>query len=366
MIDTLVIGAGQAGLAAGYHLQRAGMTFTILEASDQPGGSWPHYYDSLRLFSPARFSALPGLPFPGDGERYPARDEVMTYLRQYAAHFALPVRTGMRVAQVTRYGVAFAVTTADGTVLTARSVIAATGAFSRPNSPVIAGQEVFQGQTLHAAAYRGPEAFRGQRVVVVGGGNSAIQIAVELADVATVSLATRHPLRFMRQQVRGRDVHWWWWLTGIDRVAWGLRLDANATAGPPILDTGRYQAAIAAGRPDHRAMFTAFTPGGVRWADSQVERVDTVIFATGYRPNLAYLADLGALDADGRPHHHAGISTTVPGLAYVGVERQRVLASATLRGVGPDAAHIVTQLRQAIGRATPRCCWWGPRFGAAS
>src|SRR5215207_10151054 len=100
VVDTLVIGAGQAGLAAGYQLQRAGRSFTILEAAAQPGGSWPHYYDSLRLFSPARFSSLPGLPFFGDPEHYPARDEVIAYLRQYADYFQLPIVTDARVAHV--------------------------------------------------------------------------------------------------------------------------------------------------------------------------------------------------------------------------------------------------------------------------
>jgi putative flavoprotein involved in K+ transport len=367
-LDTLVIGAGQAGLAAGYHLQRAGMRFTILEASDQPGGSWPGYYDSLHLFSPARFSALPGLPFPGDGDRYPARDEVTAYLRQYAVHFQLPVQTGMRVAHVTRQADAFQVTTADGTVIAARSVIAATGAFNRPYLPALPGQDAFAGQTLHAATYRGPESVRGRRIVVVGGGNSAVQIAVELAQVATVSLATRHPLRFQAQQVRGRDVHWWWHVTGFDRAALGQRIGGvlqTKTVGV-ILDTGVYQAALAAGQPDRRAMFTAFTPTGVRWADGVEETVDAVIFATGYRPNLAYLAELGALDADGRPRHQAGVSTTVPGLGYVGLEQQRTFASATLRGVGPDAARVVRRLRRELGTTDGRCCWWAPRLGAAA
>src|SRR5689334_9422832 len=106
-VDTLVIGAGQAGLAVSYHLQRAGHSFSILEASAQPGGSWPHYYDSLRLFSPAQFSSLPGLLFPGDPERYPARDEVIAYLRQYADHFQLPIASGVRVASVARDGELF-------------------------------------------------------------------------------------------------------------------------------------------------------------------------------------------------------------------------------------------------------------------
>jgi putative flavoprotein involved in K+ transport len=366
--DTIVIGAGQAGLAAGYSLRRAGMSFTILEASDQPGGSWPGYYDSLHLFSPARFSALPGLPFPGDGERYPARDEVSAYLRQYATQFQLPVRTGMRVIQVVAHEGEFQVTTSDGATLTARSVIAATGAFSRPYLPTLPGRDSFGGQTLHAATYRTPQPFHGQRVIVVGGGNSAVQIAVELAQVATVSLATRHALRFQRQRVRSRDIHWWWWASGFDRVPLGQRVAGRLQqkTGGVILDTGVYQAALAAGQPDQRDMFTAFTPTGVRWEDGLEEAIDTVIFATGYRPNLPYLADLGALAADGRPHHRAGVSTTVPNLAYVGLEQQRTFASATLRGVGPDAARVVATLRRSLGIPRPRCCFVFPRMGATS
>jgi putative flavoprotein involved in K+ transport len=129
-VDTLVIGAGQAGLAAGYQLQRAGRSFTILDAGAQPGGSWPQYYGSLRLFSPARFSSLPGLRFPGDPERYPARDEVITYLRDYATHFQLPIVGGTRVARITREQELFAVQADTGQVFQARSLIAAPARFT--------------------------------------------------------------------------------------------------------------------------------------------------------------------------------------------------------------------------------------------
>jgi putative flavoprotein involved in K+ transport len=155
-VDTLVIGAGQAGLAAGYHLQRAGHSFAILEGAPQAGGSWPHYYESLRLFSPARFSSLPGLPFFGDPERYPARDEVIAYLRQYAAHFQLPIITAARVATVARDGNLFRVQIDDGRTFHARSLIAATGSFHRPYLPDLPGQEAFRGTTLHSFAYRMP------------------------------------------------------------------------------------------------------------------------------------------------------------------------------------------------------------------
>lgn len=364
--DTLVIGAGQAGLAAGYQLQRAGQRFAILEASDEPAGSWPHYYDSLRLFSPARFSSLPGMPFPGDPERYPARDEVIAYLRGYAARFELPVITGARVQSVERDADAFHVHTADGRGFRATSLIAATGAFHRPQLPQLPGQERFDGTLLHSFAYRTPAPFAGQRVIVVGAGNSAVQIAIELARSARVSLATREPVRFVDQRPYGRDVHFWWWLLRLDTSPLEspqARLFARLAdgKGPRVLDAGVYHAALDAGAPDVRPMFTAFTEHGVVWANGVEETVDSVIFATGYRPNLNYLAPLGALGADSQPLHHHGVSSAVPDLGFVGLSNQRTFASATLRGVGPDAAFVVRALQRQRQAPKPRLWpFWRP------
>jgi putative flavoprotein involved in K+ transport len=353
IVDTLVIGAGQAGLAAGYQLQRAGRSFTILDAAAQPGGSWQHYYDSLRLFSPARFSSLPGLPFPGDPERYPARDEVIAYLRQYAAHFQLPIVANAHVALVTRDTELFTIQTDDGRAFQARSLIAATGSFHRPYVPQIPGKDVFGGTILHSFAYRDPVPFQGQRVVVVGAGNSAVQIATELAQMARVTLATREPVRFVNQRPYGRDIHLWWWLTRFDTrpldSAIGTWLNRLVDGkGPRVLDTGVYRAALAAKKPDRRQIFASFTDSGVTWDDSSVEDVDAVIFATGYRPNLVYLTSLGALDAEGQALHRQGLSLTVPGLSFVGLSTQRTFASATLRGVGSDAAVVVRHLTRQL------------------
>jgi putative flavoprotein involved in K+ transport len=341
--DVLVIGGGQAGLAAGYHLLRAGLSFAILESAEAVGGSWRDYYDSLRLFSPAGRSSLPGMPFPAKAQHYPARDEVVAYLRQYARHFELLIITNAQVARVERAAHGFHVSTVDGQTYQSRGLIAATGAFHRRYMPQLPGQDIFTGQMLHAATYRNPAPFVAQRVVVVGAGNSAIQIGVELTNTAQVTLATREPIRFRRQKLLGRDIHHWAWLLGLDRLP--VNLFAGQAAGTGVLDTGVYQAAIAAGRPDRRPMFTHFTPTGVVWADGTEETIDTVIYATGYRPNLDYLADLGALNVDGQPLHQRGISITVPRLAYVGLSNQWTYASATLRGVGPDAAYVVRQLR---------------------
>lgn len=338
--DTIVIGAGQAGLATGYYLQKAGLRFLILEGSDQPGGSWPHFYDSLSLNSPARYSSLPGLPFPGQPDRYPRRDEAVAYLRSYAAHFALPIITGTRVLQIERSGRFFRVITGDKGCYRARTIVAATGFFGQPHMPNLPGQADYRGQLLHAAEYRRPEPFRGQRIVVVGGGNAAVQIGVELAQVARVTLAARHPIRYLPQRLLGKDIHFWLNLTGLDRAQW---LDDQST---PVFDTGAYRTAVVSGQPDLRPMFERFTEDGLIWSDGRHEKVDTVLFATGYRPHLPYLAELGALDQAGRALQRQGASTSVPGLYYVGLPRQRNAASATLRGAGADARIVVNHLRR--------------------
>jgi putative flavoprotein involved in K+ transport len=301
--DTLVIGAGQAGLATGYQLKKTGLSFALLEAGSRPTGSWPHYYDSLTLFSPARFSSLPGMPFPGPPDHYPTRDEVIDYLTSYAERFHFPVITGSRVERVSKEGAHFQVVTDRGDHYQARSIIAATGSFHQPYIPHLPGQEAFQGRILHAATYRAPEAFREQRVVVVGAGNSAVQNAVELARLAHVTLASRRPIDFRPQLIGGRDIHFWAWLTGLDRLPLGSWWQQHARTA--VLDTGRYQQAFHDGLLDQRALFQGFSADGVTWADGSHEPVETVLFATGYRPGLHYLQELGALDEDGHPRQRA-------------------------------------------------------------
>ncbi|MCG5214691.1 FAD-dependent oxidoreductase [Streptosporangium soli] len=341
----VIIGAGQSGMAAAHHALQAGLRPIVLEASAQAAGSWPHYYDSLRLFSPARYSSLPGMAFGGDGERYPRRDEVVAYLERYArdlSRLGAEIRTGARVSEVAAAeGGSFAVQVADGEVLEARSVIAATGSFARPHRPALTGQERFTGQILHAAEYRTPEPLADRRVVVVGAGNSAVQIAYELAGHARVTLASRDAVRFVPQRPLGRDVHFWFRVTGFDRLP--LRRAGNPPT-QPVLDPGRYREALREGRLERRPMFTGLAGDQVEWADGRRERVDAVLLATGYRPDLDYLAPLGALDAGGLPRHAGGLSSTHPGLGYLGLEWQRTPSSNSLRGVGADARHLVRRL----------------------
>ncbi|MET9227798.1 NAD(P)-binding domain-containing protein [Lentzea sp. NPDC003310] len=339
--DVIVIGAGQSGLATAHALLSRGLHPLVLEAGNDPVGSWPHYYDSLTLFSPARYSALPGLPFPGDPERYPHRDEVVDYLRTYAERLDADIRTGHQVTEV-RHDNGHRVTTAGGTTFTAPLVVAATGGFGNPYRPPVPGLAGFSGAVLHAAQYRSPASFRGQRVIVVGAGNSAVQIAAELAAHAHVTLATRKPVRFSAQRPLGRDLHFWLDRTRLDHLPIGPWLPNGFTT--PVLDTGVHRTALAQRRPDRRPMFTALEGSEVIWSDEQREHVDAIILATGYRPDLPYLGKLGTEHDRGLSRRHRGLSRRHRGLGFVGLEWQRSLSSATLRGVGRDAAHVVRRL----------------------
>ena len=298
----VIVGGGQAGLATAYVAEQAGLEPIVLEAGPETVGSWPRYYDSLTLFSPARYSELPGRAFGGDPERYPTRDELIAYLRSYAAELDADIRCEQRVESVTRAdGGGLTLTTERGQELTSKLVIAATGGFGTPYRPPLPGLAAFGG------------------------------------------VATRAPLKFLAQRPLGRDIHWWLQRTGLDTAPFGHRLFGGATM---VLDDGRYRAAIDAGKPDARRLFTRADSAGVVWSDGTPERIDAIVLATGYRANAGYLAGIGAVDAHGAPLHRGGVSTTVPGLGFVGLSFQRSFASATVRGVGRDAAYVLNQLQQ--------------------
>jgi putative flavoprotein involved in K+ transport len=342
-IDIAIVGGGQSGLAAARAVKALGLTPVILEGSGQAAGSWPRYYDSLTLFSPARFSALPDLPLGGDGDRYPHRDEVADYLLRYAEHLQVDIRTGAHVEAVEADEAGFALRTADGRRMTAAGVVAATGAFGNPLRPELPGQEGFTGETLHVADYRGPKPYAGRRVIVVGGGNSAVQVGHELAQVATVTLATRTPLHFLPQIRDGKDLHHWLTTTGFDHLppAWLV----HSVPGTLVLDPGHYKDALNSALWQRKPMFTRLDGDAVIWDDGTREQADVVLLATGYRPDLSYLRHLtGALDDDGGPVHSGGLSLTHPGLVYLGLEFQQSFASNTLRGVSRDADLVIPPL----------------------
>jgi putative flavoprotein involved in K+ transport len=338
----IVVGGGQSGLAAGWALRELGMRALILEASDRTVGSWPRYYDSLRMFSPVEFSSMPGLPFPGAPGHYPHRDEVADYLEAYAAGLGLEIQINTRVETIRQDSRQFVVCTADGRSLRASGIVAATGSFANPHRPTLVGERDFTAELVHVAEYRNRTPYVGKRVVVVGAGDSAVQVASDLAFVARVTLATRKPVRFIPQRLRGKDVHYWYRESGFDALPtqWLTKI----TGGTVVTDSGGYEEELAQGRFDWRPMFEGLDGDRVVWSHGQSEPVDAIILATGYRPSLEYLGELGALDEHGAPIHVGGISTTHLGLVYLGLEFQRSFASNTLRGVSQDAMAVIAPL----------------------
>jgi putative flavoprotein involved in K+ transport len=346
--DVVVIGAGQAGLAMAYYLKESGLKYTLVESNDWLGGSWHNHYSSLRLLSPAKYASLPGLPFPGDPESYPNRDEVIAYMDTYAQFIDPPVITNATLEQLKkdhdRHN-EYLVKLSSGTVLRAQQVIVASGAYTIPVVPEISKAGHFTGTILHSADYKEPNPFSGQRILVVGAGNTAVQIAYELSFISKTSLAVRRPPSFVPQRLFGSDIHRWLIASGVDGIPLGQWFGFHRPE--PVPDSGKYRQAIAAGNPDLRPMFHEFYQDGVIWPDGTKEPIDTVIFATGYRPGLAFLDGLGN-DHQGTEIHNSpnpeprsgGISQRHPGLYYLGFPWQRSHRSGTIRGVGPDAHYI--------------------------
>ncbi|MEI5525508.1 ArsO family NAD(P)H-dependent flavin-containing monooxygenase [Streptomyces brasiliscabiei] len=341
--QVVIVGGGQAGLAAGYHLRRLGVGFVILDAQSTPGGAWQHTWDSLHLFSPAAYSSLPGrLMPPQAGQEYPQAAHVVTYLRDYEQRHELPVRRPVRVLGVHRDGKSLRVESDAGT-WHARAVISATGTWWRPFLPAIPGHGEFGGRQLHTVEYRRPQDFAGRRVIVVGGGNSGAQIAADLAYDTELNWVTQRPPRFLADDVDGR-----------------VLFDA-ATARRRALDEGRTDTGgvaslgdIVAVPPVREArdrgllkaspMFTRLVPGGVAWADGTRAEADAIIWCTGFRPALSHLAPL---QLRGRRGHIACAGTRAvdePRLHLLGYGDWTGPASATLVGVGRSAREAAREI----------------------
>lgn len=237
----------------------------------------------------------------------------------------------------------FEVYTEDERCYSAKAVIAATGAFTKPYIPTFDGQAEFTGEQLHSYHYHTPDKYAGQHVVVIGSNNSAVQIACELASVADVSLAVRKEINFAPTHKWGKDIFFYLHDTGFDMLPVGCHF--NLCVSSAVYDDGTYQSAVESGNPDPRPMFTHIIENGVIWSDGSVETVDTILYATGFSPsNKAYLHDINALNENGIPTEYKGVSTTVEGLFYIGLEGQIAPASATIRGVSRDARYIAHKI----------------------
>ena len=346
--DTVVVGAGQAGLSAGYHLKRASRSFVILDANDRIGGSWRTRYDSLKLFTPSWAVKLPGWRFPKASARYPTRDQMADYLEAYVARFNLPVRTGVDVQRIGRDGERYVLTLDDGRI-EADHVIVASGADRDPRVPAFS-RELDPGIVqMHSGAYRNPSQLRNGGVLVVGAGNSGADISLDVVGAhptwlsgpdrghVPVSIDTWVAQNVVFRLIRFVGIH-----VLTLRTPFGRKAKAKEASQGDMLVRVKPKQLVAAGI--ERVPKTVGVSGGLPMLeDGRVLDVANVIWCTGYRHDLSWI-ELPIFGEDGELQHERGIVTSEPGLYFVGLFFQYSAASSVIPGVPRDAKFVVERL----------------------
>ena len=350
--ETVVIGGGQAGLSVGYQLARRGRSFVILEANGRIGDSWRKRWDSLKLFTPARYNGLEGLPFPADGWTFPTKDEMADYLEAYAARFDLPVRTGVRVERLSRDGDRFVVETQEA-VFEAENVVVAMADFQRPRVPEFAEELDPDIVQLHSCEYRNPSQLGEGAVLIVGAGNSGAEISLELA-------------RTHRTRLSGNDTgHMPFRIEGVAsrlflaplvlRFVFHRVLTVNTPIGrrarPKILSRGAPAIRVKPGDLVSAGVERVPRMIGVRdglplLEDGRVLEAANVVWCTGFHPGFSWI-DLPVFGAEG-PMHERGVVESEPGLYFLGLEFLYAMSSVMVHGVGRDAQHIAEHIASRV------------------
>ena len=347
-IDTVVIGAGQSGLSVGYHLAGSGVPFVILEANDRVGDTWRRRWDSLKLFTPARFDGLVGKPFPAPPGSFPTKDAMADYLESYAREFNLPVRTRTRVTRLSKCGDRFLVETSDATI-EANQVVVAMATFQRPALPDFARDLDHRILQMHSIEYRSPAQLAPGGVLVVGAGNSGAEIALEAARGGrAVWLSGRNTgeVPFRIDSFVGRNIV----MPFLLRVVFHRIL----TKDTPM---GRAQAAKAGAAPLIRAKYRDLTHAGVervarvrglkdglpQLEDGRVLDVSNVVWCTGFDPGFSWI-DLPVFDAARAPIHRRGIVDNMPGLYFIGLNFLYSMSSTMIHAAARDAEYVATAL----------------------
>ena len=345
--ETVIVGGGQAGLAVGYHLARRGRRFVILDASQRTGDAWRERWDSLHLFTPARYDGLPGMAFPAPAFSYPTKDQVADYLQAYATRFGLPVRTGVRVDRLSRDGDQYVVAAGDRRIL-ADHVVVASGAHHKPRIPAFAAELDPRILQLDPNRYRNPSQLPAGGVLVVGAGNSGAEIAFEVSRTHPTWLsgpATGHiPIRTGSRWDRLLTPPFWWFVSRVLTVQTPIgrkaRPKALTTTSP--LERVRPKELAAAG-VERVPRTVGVQDGSPMLENGRVIDVATVLWCTGFRPDFTWI-DLPVFDQDDAPAHHRGVVGSQPGLYFVGLWFLSAFTSSLLGGVGSDAEYIAEQI----------------------
>ncbi|MET1089934.1 MAG: NAD(P)-binding domain-containing protein [Arthrobacter sp.] len=352
MLDTIIIGGGQAGLILGHHLKEQQRNFLILDANERSGDAWRQRWDSLRLFTPAKYDGLPGEPFPADPLSFPTKDEVAGYLEGYAERKALPVLHGTRVERLWREGNHF-VAAANGRRWEARNAVVATGVSQAPKVPDFATELAPATVQFHSCAYRNPDQLHDGPVLVVGLGNSGAEIALEVSRTHHTIVAGkpggelpvkhgRTAARYFLPIVRFLGLH----VLNLDTPVGRKVAPAFKAHAAPLIRTKTKDLAAAGVRLVARV--TGMEEGMPVLADGTRLEVANVIWCTGFRDDYSWI-DPELLDGGTLPRQHRGVALDTPGLFFLGQEFLYAAASATLPGAGRDARYLAGKIPQ-LGR----------------
>jgi putative flavoprotein involved in K+ transport len=346
-LDVVIVGAGQAGLAVGHHLARRGVRFLIVDAGSEIGHVWRSRWDSLTLFTPAEYCSLPGTPFPAAAGTYPTKDQVADYLTGYVEEHQLPVQLRTTVHRLTSSGGLFHVDTSQGR-FTAHQVVVATGPFQSPAVPRLADGLAPEVTQIHSAQYRNPDDVPGHRVLVVGGGNSGLQIATELAASRQVHVALGSAQTMVPQRPFGRDLFWWLTRTGfLAQPSTSFVARRFRRRGGDLVIGTSTKSLVRAG-VTIRPRLTCTGANRATFADGSSVDVDAVVWATGFRSDYGWIDVPGVWD--GRAVTHVRGRTAVPGLSFIGLPWQHTRGSALLGFVKDDAEWLVDQIASAPAR----------------
>jgi putative flavoprotein involved in K+ transport len=349
-LDVLVIGAGQAGLALGFHLKKTSLHFQFVDLHARVGDSWRNRYASLVLFTPRAYSALPGLAVPGDPDGYPTEDEMADYLETYANHFDLPVvkRTGIRRLERVVDG-SFRAITEAGEPIECRAVVLATGAFQRPAIPSISKGLSAEVTQLAPEEYKTPGQLSPGRVLVVGDGATGRQIALELTANHEVLLAVGRPRRVSPDRILGKSVFWWMDKLGALRASRESAIGRYLMNADPFPGKGLELKQLQRRGVDVMGRVVHAESKRISFADGETAEVDSVLWATGYRDDTDWVAIPEAKDAHGNFLHQRGLSP-VPNLYFIGRSWQWTRGSALFAGVGEDAAYLTDHIVKHLDR----------------
>ncbi len=357
-VETVIIGGGQAGLAVGYYLKQRGRPFLIVEANERIGDSWRNRWDSLRLFTASRYCGLPGMRFPAPAWSTPTKDEMADYLETYAAHFALPVQTGVRIDELERAGDKYVLRIGHQR-LVADNVVVATGAQAVPRVPEFAVDLDPGIVQLHAVHYRNTDQLQPGGVLLVGAGNSGADIALDVAREHPTWLSGRHPghVPVNIDGIGGRVfpvVRFVFHHVLTERTPMGRKAREHAGVhGDPLVRVKPKH--IAAAGVQRVARVTGVLDGKPMLDDGTVLDAANVIWCTGFRYDFSWI-QLPVIGEDGAPLHDRGIARGAPGLYFIGLVFQYSMSSEFLPGVGRDHKYVAAHIAE---REIPQSSWSG-------